>query len=155
MVLLGQFLGQPDPPPVFYDKLRQAMAGFQPVKPAYNTGSGARAPSHLPAALLSATYVLVPRDGQSGMCRRLHRSTTAPTRCSSGPCAYSVSRSATSRTLSPPAASKQYRRVQTCVQQSRVHGPPSQIAGHYALPQQAGPFPAAPSCHGLQEVSTP
>jgi transposase InsO family protein len=63
LVLPGQFLGQPEPPPAFYDELRQAMAGFQPVKPAHNTASGARAPTQLPAALLSATYVLVRRDG--------------------------------------------------------------------------------------------
>ena len=63
LVLPGQFLGQPDPPPAFYEELRQAMAGFQPVKPAHNTASGSRAPSQLPAALLSATYVLVRRDG--------------------------------------------------------------------------------------------
>ena len=41
MVLPGQFLGQPDPLPVFYDELRQAMAGFQPVKPTHITASGA------------------------------------------------------------------------------------------------------------------
>ena len=58
----------------------------------------------------------------TGMCRRLHRSRMAPTRCSSGPCTHSVSRLATGRTLSPPAASKQYRRIQTWAQQSRVHG---------------------------------
>jgi len=63
LVLPGQFLGQPEPPPAFYDELRQAMAGFQPVKPAHNIASGARAPTQLPAALLSATYVLVRRDG--------------------------------------------------------------------------------------------
>ena len=60
MVLPGQFLGQPEPSPAFYDKLQQAMAGFQPVKPVHNIASGAR---QLPAALLSATYVLVRRDG--------------------------------------------------------------------------------------------
>ena len=41
LVLPGQFLGQLEPPPAFYDELRQAIAGFQPVKPAHNTASGA------------------------------------------------------------------------------------------------------------------
>ena len=63
LILPGQLLGQPEPPPSFYEELQHAMTGFKPVQPAHNTAEGARAPTQLPADLATATHVLVRRDG--------------------------------------------------------------------------------------------
>ena len=62
LVLPGQFLSAPDPPPQeFLQDLTRTMSGFSPPPVRHN--SATVTPSDLPAALLSAEMVLVRRDG--------------------------------------------------------------------------------------------
>ncbi len=116
------------------------MTCFQPVKPAHNTASGARAPIQLTAALASATHVLVRRDGHvpplaplyDGPYKVLQRSPHFPP---------SDGRQAGHSLHQPPHCGT---------------GGPGHAASRTApawLP--TGPFPAAPSHHQLQEVTAP
>ena len=118
LVLPGQFLGQPETPPVFNDELRQAMAGFQQSSLPTTLPAGPVLPH---SCLQHCCQPPTCWSAEMGMCRRWSHSMMVPTRCYSGPCARSASRSATSRTLFPPAASKLCKRIQTCSQQSCVH----------------------------------
>ena len=64
LVLPNQFLQAPEPPcQQFYEDLREAMSGFQPINPRHNTSAAAQQPEQLPAELLNCKFVYIRKDG--------------------------------------------------------------------------------------------
>jgi len=61
LVVPGQFLSAPEPPPEFYAALNDTMRGFVPAPPRHN--DGAALPLVVPPALLTCEFVFVRRDG--------------------------------------------------------------------------------------------
>ena len=62
LTLPGQFLEVQDPPTnLFYENLKNAMSGFQPVLPRHNTPAADTLPEVIPAELSSCPMVLYAR----------------------------------------------------------------------------------------------
>ena len=65
LVLPGQLLGTPEPPPTFFNQLEQAMSGFRPA-PVIHAAPAAEHPEEPPQQLMAAPRVFVRRDGHHG-----------------------------------------------------------------------------------------
>ena len=64
LTLPGQFLEVQDPPTnLFYENLKNAMSGFQPLPPLHNTPAASVLPEVISAELSSCPMVFICKDG--------------------------------------------------------------------------------------------